>query len=180
MSCEPGSRIDGTLVIISQSSLEEQTMGHPFDKGDKKKVSVLGPTLRFKGDLSASEDLLIQGHVEGSITHTSRLTIGREGVLNASVAADVIAVEGTVNGDLVARTSVVVAETSEVNGNIFSPSVSLREGAKFTGKIDMSGRNVPQAAEPVEADNDDDAADESDEIAAHAGLEDNQQAAGAA
>lgn len=115
-------------------------MSHPFDMGDKRKVSVLGPTLKFKGELSASEDLLIQGQVEGSITHTSRLTIGPEGVLNANIHADHIAVEGTVTGDLVAKTSVVVTETSQINGNIYSPTVTLREGAKFTGKIDMSGR----------------------------------------
>lgn len=120
-------------------------MSHPFDMGDKKKVSVLGPTLRFKGELTASEDLLIQGQVEGSITHTSRLTIGPEGVLNASIHADHIAVEGTVNGDLVAKTSVVVAETSQINGNIYSPTVTLREGAKFTGKIDMSGREQAES-----------------------------------
>ena len=120
-------------------------MSHPHDMGDKKKVSVLGPTLKFKGELSASEDLLIQGQVEGSITHTSRLTIGPEGVINANVQADYIAVEGTVTGDLIATTSIVVAETSQINGNLYSPTVTLREGAKFTGRIDMSGKAQTQA-----------------------------------
>ena len=120
-------------------------MSHPYEMGDKKKVSVLGPTLKFKGELSASEDLLIQGQVEGSITHTSRLTIGPEGVLNANVRAEHIAVQGTVTGDLIATTSIVVAETSQINGNLYSPTVTLREGAKFTGRIDMSGKAQIQA-----------------------------------
>jgi cytoskeletal protein CcmA (bactofilin family) len=122
------------------SVLREHAMSHPYDMGDKKKVSVLGPTLKFKGELSASEDLLIQGQVEGSITHTSKLTIGPEGVINANVRADHIAVEGTVNGDLFAKLSIVVAESSQINGNIYCPTVSLREGARFNGRIDMSGK----------------------------------------
>ena len=120
-------------------------MSHPYDMGDKKKVSVLGPTLKFKGELTASEDLLIQGQVEGSLTHSSKLTIGPEGVINANVKADFIAVEGSVTGDLVATSSVVVTESSKIDGNIYSPTVTLREGAKFNGKIDMSGRDRADA-----------------------------------
>lgn len=154
-------------------------MSHPFDMGDKKKVSVLGPTLKFKGELSASEDLLIQGQVEGSITHTSKLTIGPEGVINANVRADFIAVEGQVTGDLVATSSVVVTETSSINGNIFSPTVTLREGAKFNGKIDMSGKNRQDSQSPEKADRDAGAADaeQSGERKASA---DKKQAVGAA
>ena len=43
------------------------------------RASVLGPTLRFRGELSAQEDLIIQGSVEGSITHTQSLTVGTDG-----------------------------------------------------------------------------------------------------
>ena len=53
--------------------------------------------------------------------------------------------EGTVTGDLIATTSIVVAETSQINGNLYSPTVTLREGAKFTGRIDMSGKAQIQA-----------------------------------
>lgn len=155
-------------------------MTHPFDMGDKKRVSVLGPTLTFKGELSASEDLLIQGQVEGSITHTSKLTIGAEGVINASISADYIAVEGTVTGDLVAKTSVVVTETSQINGNIFAPNVTLREGARFNGKIDMSGKDRAAAKAPESASRDDSGTvDEARKTAGKAGT-DEERAVGAA
>ena len=126
-------------------------MSHPYDMGDKKKMSVLGPTLKFKGELSASEDLLIQGQVEGSINHTSNLTIGSEGNVRANVRAEHISVEGKVEGDLVGTTSVVVKESSHVTGNIYSPTVTLREGSRFNGKIDMSGKDMPQADAPNKA-----------------------------
>ena len=108
------------------------------------RASVLGPTLFFKGDLSAEEDLLIQGRVEGSITHTQRLTVGAQGTVKANIRAQLIIVEGTVDGDLCADKSVVVKETAKVVGNIYSPSVSILEGASFSGNIDMDGKKSGQ------------------------------------
>ncbi len=123
-------------------------MSHPYDLGDKKQRSILGPTLKFKGELTANEDLLIQGQIEGSIKHTSNLTIGEEGKLKADVVAEHIAVEGHVDGDLEGRNSVVVTNSANVAGNIFSPVVTLHEGATFNGRIDMSGKAKPQEEEP--------------------------------
>ena len=62
-------------------------MSHPYDLGEKKKASILGPTLKFKGELTANEDLVIQGQVEGSIKHSSNLTIGEAGKLKANIEA---------------------------------------------------------------------------------------------
>jgi cytoskeletal protein CcmA (bactofilin family) len=112
------------------------------------RASVLGPTLYFKGDLSADEDLLIQGRVEGSITHTQRLTVGVQGTVKANIRAQLIVVEGTVDGDLSAEKSIFIKETAKVIGNIFAPVVSILEGASFSGNIDMDGRKAAQAVKP--------------------------------
>ena len=120
--------------------------------GASDRVSVLGPTLYFKGDLTAEEDLLIQGRVEGSITHTQRLTVGPQGTVKANIRAQLIVVEGTVDGDLQAEKSVFVKETARVMGNIFAPSVSILEGACFSGHIDMDGKkSAPQSAKQESA-----------------------------
>lgn len=118
-------------------------MSNPYDSAADR-ASVLGPTLYFKGDLSAEEDLLIQGRVEGSITHTQRLTVGAQGTLKADIRAQLIIVEGTVDGDLHAEKSVLVKETARVCGNIFAPTVSIVEGANFSGRIDMDGKKAAQ------------------------------------
>jgi cytoskeletal protein CcmA (bactofilin family) len=112
------------------------------------RVSVLGPTLFFKGDLTAEEDLLIQGRVEGSITHTQRLTVGVQGSVKANIRAQTIVIEGTVDGDLQAEKSVFVKETAKVVGNISAPTISILEGACFSGHIDMDGRKAGQSAKP--------------------------------
>jgi cytoskeletal protein CcmA (bactofilin family) len=125
-------------------------MSNPYGNANDR-TSVLGPTLYFKGELSADEDLLIQGRVEGSVTHTQRLTVGPQGTVKANIKAQLIVVEGTVEGDLTAEKSIFVKETAKVCGNIAAPTVSILEGACFSGNIDMGAKNpgvqrAPKAA----------------------------------
>ena len=101
------------------------------------RASILGPTLRFKGELSAQEDLIVQGSVEGSITHTQSLTVGTDGTMKGNVRARVIVVDGKVEGDLYATESVIIRATAKVKGNIFAPRVGISEGAFFQGQIEM-------------------------------------------
>jgi cytoskeletal protein CcmA (bactofilin family) len=119
--------------------MEKSDMSNPYNSANDR-ASVLGPTLYFKGDLSADEDLLIQGRVEGSVTHTQRLTVGPQGTVKANIKAQLIVVEGTVEGDLTAEKSIFVKETAKVCGNIVAPTVSILEGASFSGNIDMGAK----------------------------------------
>jgi cytoskeletal protein CcmA (bactofilin family) len=129
------------------------TTGNPYDTASER-TSILGPTLRFKGELHADEELLIQGHIEGSITHSQRVTVCGQGTVKASIRAQIIAVEGTVEGDLVAEKSVQIKETARVKGNIHAPNVSIVDGAKFNGNVDMDvarrgAAQLPQAEAPA-------------------------------
>jgi cytoskeletal protein CcmA (bactofilin family) len=113
------------------------------------KGSVLGATLRFKGDLVADEDLVVQGQIEGSILHTRSLTIGPDGVMKGDIRARRIVIEGTVTGDLYALECVTVRSTGHVRGSIYAPRVAIAEGAQFNGKVDMA--NAPAVPSPVVA-----------------------------
>jgi cytoskeletal protein CcmA (bactofilin family) len=101
------------------------------------RASVLGPTLRFRGELSAQEDLVVQGSVEGSITHTQSLTIGTDGSMTGNIRARVIIIDGKVDGDLYATESVNIRATAKVKGNVFAPRVSIQDGAFFQGQVEM-------------------------------------------
>jgi len=122
-------------------------MSNPYDNASER-VSVLGPTLSFKGELHADEELLIKGRIEGSITHSQRVTVCPEGTVTANVRAQMIVVEGTVKGDLHAEKSVMVRETAQLRGNITAPTVSIVEGAQFNGGIDME-KKVAAAQTPA-------------------------------
>lgn len=119
-------------------------MSNPYDTAAER-MSILPPTLRFKGELSADEDLLIQGQIEGTIKHTQRVTIGKEGKVKANISAQVIKVEGTVEGDLHAERSVYVEDSGNLRGNIHAPSVCLVEGSKFNGAVDMDVKKSASA-----------------------------------
>ena len=108
-------------------------------------VSVIGETLRFKGELSAGEDLVIEGTVEGKINQGKCcLTVKPKGVLIANVNATKIFIEGKVTGDLAATVSVTVRDTGVVEGNIVAPRVAIMDGATFNGNIQM--RNPKESA----------------------------------
>ena len=102
-----------------------------------EKMSVFGPTLRFKGELKAQEDLKIEGRIEGTIQHQQRVVVGAKGEVVATVTAAAIDVDGKVQGDIHAKKSVKVSQTAVVRGNIRAPSVSITEGANFNGSVSM-------------------------------------------
>jgi len=110
-------------------------------------VSVIGETLHFKGELSAGEDLVIEGKVEGTVNQGKCcLTVKPKGQLIANVNATKIFIEGTVKGDLTATVSVTVRESGVVTGSIIAPKVAITEGATFNGSIEMRDPKTGKAA----------------------------------
>ena len=122
----------------------------PPAPGTQRNVAVLGPTLKFKGELSAEEDFILQGQIEGSINHTQSVTIGTEGVVLGNIHARHVTVDGSVEGDLHGSESVVVHATGRVTGNIFAPRVGIIDGALFNGRIDMGARQA-SATQPSQS-----------------------------
>ena len=101
-------------------------------------VSVIGPTLVFKGELSADEDLVIEGTIEGTIAHHKKnLTIGKKGQVTADIRASSVLVEGVLNGDIHSDGLVSMAKGSTVNGNVYCTRICMEDGAVFNGKVEM-------------------------------------------
>ena len=101
-------------------------------------VAVIGPKIRFKGELVGEEDLLIQGHFDGTIDLKGHhLIIGEQGVVKANVLAKNIIIKGTVEGDIFGQERISILSSSNVNGNLVADRVTLEDGAKFKGSIDM-------------------------------------------
>ena len=113
----------------------------------KRKVSVIGPTLKFKGELSANEDLIIEGEIEGTIAHQDKnLTVGREGRVKADINARTVEIFGRVEGDIRGDDIVKLASTADVSGNVYCSRIVMEDGAKFSGSIDMSARKKDKGA----------------------------------
>jgi len=107
-------------------------------------ASVIGQSLHVKGTVTGSQDLLVEGVVEGGICLSQNIvTVGKSGRVQATIEARMIHVEGEVQGDLIAVESVVVHRTGSVRGNITAPRVTLEDGARLKGAIDTDSTLSP-------------------------------------
>ena len=111
-------------------------------KGDAMQIGSdkvnIGKSVVIKGELNGSEDLTIEGHVEGRIElRDNVLTIGPNGKIKAEVFAKAVVVLGEVIGNVCASEKVDIRDNGSVDGDITSPRVAIAEGALFRGSVDM-------------------------------------------
>jgi len=113
---------------------------------------MIGKTIQVKGNITGSENLTIEGSVDGSIDLPQNdLTIGESGQVMADIKAKTIRVDGQVNGDMYGAEKIVVSNTGRVKGNMTAPRVTLEDGAKFKGSIDMDPGETKAPAMPGKA-----------------------------
>jgi len=114
----------------------------------------IGKSVVIKGELNGSEDLTIEGHVEGTIQLRDHvLTIGPNGKIKAQVFAKAVIVLGEVTGNVTASEKVDIRDAGSVDGDIVSPRVAIAEGAHFRGSVDMQRKSgaPATAAKPAPA-----------------------------
>jgi len=140
---KPGSGLDGDDEKLTESQViafsdVPRSVRQDASQPQAGPVSVIGETLHFKGELSAGEDLVVEGTVEGKVNQGKCcLTVKPKGTLLANVNATKIFIEGRVEGDLSATVSVTIRESGNVTGNIVAPKIAIHEGATFNGSIEM-------------------------------------------
>jgi cytoskeletal protein CcmA (bactofilin family) len=126
----------------------------PDTRRIERDVVNIGKSVVIKGELNGSEDLTIEGHVEGKIELKDHvLTIGPNGKIKAQVFAKSVIVLGEVNGNVTATEKVDIRDGGSVDGDIVSPRVAIAEGAHFRGSVDMQrkGGVSTQPAQPKPA-----------------------------
>src|SRR5437879_7109988 len=120
----------------------------------EKDIVNIGKSVVIKGELNGSEELSIEGHVEGTIQLRDHvLTIGPNGRIKAQVFAKAVIVLGEVTGNVTASDKVDIRDNGSVDGDIISPRVAIAEGAHFRGSVDMQRKSAPAqpAAKPATA-----------------------------
>ena len=118
--------------------LSSATSTAPPEGGGANAHVIVGKSIVVKGELRGSEDLTIQGQVEGKIALKQHvLTVGTHGRIRAQVIAKSVIVLGEVIGNIEATEKVAIRDEGTVEGDIKAPRVAIAEGAKFRGGIDM-------------------------------------------
>ena len=119
---------------------------------DRPNVSMIGKSIVIKGELSADEDVVIEGQVEGNISlNQNVLTVGEHGKVKAKIAAKTVVVVGKVWDSIIAAENVDIRDTSLVEGDIYTSRLAMAAGAYVRGRIDIpqsqSGRAAARAAD---------------------------------
>jgi cytoskeletal protein CcmA (bactofilin family) len=108
--------------------------------------AIIGRSIKINGDVKGDEDLMIEGDVSGTVQlRNHALTIGKEGKVKADIHARSITVDGTTDGDLFASESIAIRGSANVRGNLLAPRVSLEDGARFKGSVEMDQEAVDSA-----------------------------------
>ena len=114
---------------------------------ERRKVAWIGPGVRVEGKLISSEDLVIDGRVDGSIEVSDHhLSIGPDGAVTADLTARRITISGSVKGNVKARERVDLHATGSVTGDISAPRFVMAEGAAVAGKVDAGAARKADGA----------------------------------
>src|SRR3954462_10943168 len=117
-------------------------------RGQERTVVNIGKSVLIKGELNGSEDLTIEGQVEGKIElRQNVLTIGANARIKAQVFAKAVIILGEVTGNVRASEKVDIRDHGSVDGDIAAPRVAIAEGAHFRGSIDMQKGGASPKAE---------------------------------
>jgi cytoskeletal protein CcmA (bactofilin family) len=117
-----------------------------LQRGQEKTAVNIGKSVVIKGELNGSEDLTIEGQVEGKIElRQNVLTIGANGRIKAQVFAKAVIILGEVTGNVTATEKVDIRDNGSVDGDIAAPRVAIAEGAHFRGSIDMQKGTAPKS-----------------------------------
>lgn len=108
-------------------------------------VAHIGKSVVVKGELSGSEDLYVDGEVEGSIElHDHNLTVGPNGRIRANVNAKEVVIQGRVDGNVTGTDRVELRKSAVLAGDIVTQRIVIEDGAYFKGGIDIRKEQAPR------------------------------------
>jgi cytoskeletal protein CcmA (bactofilin family) len=109
-----------------------------MDAPKTTEMAHIGKSVVIKGELSGSEDLYIDGQVEGKIElQGNSLTVGPNGQVRANVNAKSVVVQGKVDGSIRATDRTELRKSAVITGDIATQRISIEDGAYFKGKVDI-------------------------------------------
>jgi cytoskeletal protein CcmA (bactofilin family) len=122
----------------------------PLDARADRATAWLGSSLHVKGDITGTEDLLIDGSVEGLIQLDERkLTVGATAQLTADINARDVVVYGYLKGNVLAKGRIEIKKDGSVIGNLTTAQIMIEDGADFKGSIEIDRGATKEADKNV-------------------------------
>ncbi len=131
----------------AEGEIEEGTESQaPPTEGSGDVIAFVGKGVEFKGVISYSGTVRIDGYLDGEIHTDGILLIGEEAIIQAKVTAGTIVCKGKITGDIIAKERVKLRAPAVFNGSMKTPMLSVEDGVLFNGGLEMSQgvRELPQ------------------------------------
>ena len=128
-------------------SLSLDSRNSPSDPS--RSAASIGQGIRIKGEVSGTEDLFVDGFVEGKLNLAADccLTVGPNGNVKADLVAREIIVRGRVEGKVIARDKLQIGSTGEINGEVQTGRLAIEDGATLRGKVEAGRVEMTKTAE---------------------------------
>jgi cytoskeletal protein CcmA (bactofilin family) len=105
----------------------------------------IGKSVSIKGELSGSEDVYVDGHLDGRVDLVGNsLTVGPNGRVHANIVAKTVTIGGTLDGNIQASERTELRKTAVVNGDVQTRRIAIEEGAYFKGKLEILAESKVQ------------------------------------
>lgn len=130
----------------SSGTARESNSGLPISPGA---AACISQGIRIKGEVTGSEDLFIDGHLEGKLNlGNSTLTVGPNGEIKADIFAREVIVRGRVDGKIVGREKIQLWSTGNVAGDLQTERLTIEDGAVLRGRVEIETGKPIRAVEP--------------------------------
>ena len=127
-----------TPTAKMDNSMTDNMPKFPSATPSSQNSTLLGRSAVVRGEISATEDLLIEGQFDGTISlQENILTVGTKGQVKAEIRARQVVVHGTVHGNVTAREKIEIRKTGQVLGDLVAAGVAIEDGAYFKGSIEI-------------------------------------------
>jgi cytoskeletal protein CcmA (bactofilin family) len=131
-------RTNDLQSVNSRRTEREERKAQAMDAPKTGEFAHIGKSVVIKGELSGSEDLYVDGSVEGKIElRNHSLTVGPNGNVKADVSAKAVVVQGKLEGAVTASDRVDLRKSAVVNGDVTTQRIAIEEGAFLRGKVDI-------------------------------------------
>ncbi|HKV24083.1 MAG TPA: polymer-forming cytoskeletal protein [Candidatus Acidoferrum sp.] len=131
------STAPAAIPVQNSSNLPAVRDPHPSLSSASAQSASISQGIRIKGEVTGSEDLFVDGHVDGKLSLTNGcLTIGPNGSVKADVTAREVVVRGKVEGKVSGRDKVLLGNTGIVAGEILTDRLAIEDGAMLRGRVE--------------------------------------------
>ena len=139
MSAMPATAVAGAAAAPAASAAPRSTfVPQRQAENFRAEVAHIGKSVLIKGELSGSEDLYLDGEVEGSVDLKQHsLTVGPHGRIRANIRAREVIVHGKVDGNIAGDEKVELKKSAVLTGDITTQRIMIEDGAFFKGAIDL-------------------------------------------